>query len=239
MAPRTLYLVNRSTLSLITDDWRASFAAALAGQIRDDFAPAWGLAPWAVGVLAASDVIPADGVELAFFDDSDAPGLAGYHDKSPTGAPYGKVFVAGCTLDQIEQTASHEGLELPGNLEADTCVLGTDGVIRVRESCDPVEDMSYPRAGLRGQHAMSDFVLPTWFEPETPAGVAVDFLGKLTGPGTKTDGGYFLTVDPKTGAMQSNPPGALARAGKSHATSRPMKIARKLTRAMSARVRAA
>lgn len=223
---RTLVLVNRSTSPLVTPAWLASFAIALGKQIADDFAPAWDLAPWSVEVLSADDTRPEGAADLVIFDTSDDPRLAGYHDKTPDGRAYGRGFVGGGSLANLELTLSHEGLELLGNTEADLVVHGTDDVHRCREACDPCEDVSYPAEGSPGiTHTMSDFVFPTWFEPETPAGTPVDFRGALTKPGTKTSGGYFLEED-EHGNIVSTPLGAHRIGARAHPSSRPSKIAR-------------
>ena len=54
------------------------------------------------------------------------------------------------------------------------------------EVCDPVENDEYNIQNI----PMSNFILPSWFEPAMP-NQKYDYLGKLGAPCTLDSGGYF------------------------------------------------
>jgi hypothetical protein len=162
-------------------------AVALQRQLREHVAPAWGLAPTDEVAAGAAEV---DGAcTVAILQDADQADALGYHDKTPNGAPYARVFL-GPTLDaglSISSVVSHEVIEArldaACNLWADSERAGHEWAV---EGCDAVQDESYDLGG----YAVSDFVLPAFFDPGAKG--PYDYAEKLSAPFSLTAGGYTI-----------------------------------------------
>jgi hypothetical protein len=180
--------------------------AALQRQVSEHFAPAW-------GIDAALTFVPkgqqprAGSWWLVVLDDTDQAGALGYHDTTPDGLPMGKVF-AKTDLDNHlswSVTVSHELLEMLGDPDVNLTTFVQDtpktGKLYAYEVCDAVEDDQYAYA-IDGV-SVSDFVLPTYFEPGiagTAKGVQLDYCGHLTGAvPTLLSGGYIGQFDVSRG----------------------------------------
>src|SRR5579884_2751040 len=177
-------VINESTA--VTDADMPAVVAALQKQVSSEFAAAW-------GIDAALHWIPKEIQpnqafwQLVILDDSDQADALGYHETTADGLPLGKVFARTTLQDggQWSVTASHELLEMLADPEINLSVFVQDGATSGRlyayEVCDPVENDVYLIDGI----AVSDFVLPSWFEPAT-AGVTppapFDFLKQLRAP---------------------------------------------------------
>jgi hypothetical protein len=192
--PIRLGLVNDSTLVTDTDAKRMASAVSL--QVRRDFAPRWFRTPAPLAFYPSLAAVPADVWVLTLLDDSDEADALGYHDETPDGRVYARVFCrdtlthGGTVLkgpDSVSVTLSHEVLELLAdpnvNLWAD------DGRSRelALEVGDPVEASSYDIKGV----TVSNFVLQSYFDARSRAGV-YDFLGLLKKPWTMLPGGYQI-----------------------------------------------
>lgn len=156
----------------------ASYVAALQAFVDSYYAPVWNT-PCR---LVAASVIPTDHWALVFANDADVANALGYHDVTAQGLPIGKVFVA-TTLkagEDVSVTASHELAEMLVDPAINLCasrVKGADSTIYAYETCDAVEEKSFPV----GNFQMSDFVLQAYFEDFWPTGTRRDYLGVLPG----------------------------------------------------------
>lgn len=198
--PSTRYIqpiavINQSTL--VGDALCKVVVHSLQVQITRDFAPLWNI----IGELhffSKTDTVPADYWQMVLLDNADQAGALGYHDLTTTGLPLGKVFVATSSQDKVawSTTLSHELLEMLVDPYLDECSLfqKSDGsaALYALEVADPVEADSY----AIGDVAVSNFVLPEWFENFAPNHQKkFDFLGKLTAPFTMTPGGYCSVLN--------------------------------------------
>ena len=191
-------IVNDSDVVSAADARRV--VRALRQQAREHFAPAWGI--HAEVELATRPRIAPDAWVIAIVDDAAKGDYYGWHELSAAGKPLGKVYAADAIRDTggWSSTASHELLELLADPDMAVTVLdSSDRAARLYayEICDPVQDdrWSYSIGGVR----VSDFVLPTWFEPfHRRRSVRFDHTGKVTRPFQILAGGY-ATVDHVTG----------------------------------------
>lgn len=202
-SPITVGVVNQSTV--VTDADVRRMTAAVNIQVRRDFAPRWFRVPAPVRYYHSLATTPADVWLVVVLDDADQAGALGYHDETPDGRPYARVFAkptlanGGTVLvgaNSVSVTLSHEVLELLAdpnvNLWAD------DGAAReiALEVGDPVEATSYDvtRTTQSGTDvvAVSNFVLQSYFDVQSQAGV-YDFLGLLHRPWSMLPGGYLIT----------------------------------------------
>ncbi|MFN8028241.1 MAG: hypothetical protein U0W40_18325 [Acidimicrobiia bacterium] len=169
-----------------------AIAAALTVQVERDFAPAWGVRPVPVTVGGR-------GEKLHFFDSAHAAGDMGWHQVDAHGRPYAHVYsspsiAAGSGWvqgpDAISTTASHEVLELLVDPGANAYVFDGERRLWAQEVCDAVQAGTY---GIRVGHttvAVSNFVLPAFFNPWAPP--PYDHLGVLERPFSIAKGGYAM-----------------------------------------------
>jgi len=170
---------------------------ACAGQLRRHVAPFWDMVPASVVFYADPHHVPAGADLLAILDDADQADVLGYHDETPDGKAYGRVFVApvldngGTSLTgslSVSAVLSHEVCEWFGDRFVNLWADNGSGEEYAVELCDPVEQDSYDLAGV----AVSNFVTKRYFDHLAPTGVQVDYLGNLTHPFSMTPGGYVL-----------------------------------------------
>jgi hypothetical protein len=116
--------------------------------------------------------------EILVVDAADVADALGYHDVSPEGKPYGKVFIDVCQKFNVPwiSVLSHEVLELVLDPGANQWAHDPTGKLWAYEACDAVQDHLYT---LNGQQ-VSNFVLPNFFIPGSKP--PYDYLGKLTKP---------------------------------------------------------
>ena len=204
----------------VTAEWLQGCAAAVAVQLARDVCPAWGLRAPEVDTFIAGHIgaTAADALPIVVMRDSDSAGLLGYHNVMRDGRPFARVFTAGQGLDGISCTISHEAIEALCDTTCDVWIGD-----RVLEPADAVEDQTYPIAVGGVTYAMSNFVLPAWYQADSRG--PWDYLKKLSGPLTRTDGGYVI-LRGADGKPTTDPP-MRNRPEKQHAASR---TARRLAR---------
>jgi len=205
--------ISTRDLAFLTDAW---------DRQAKEFADDWGV-PY-TPVIYYSDVselpIASGDVRLLTIADTiDAPGALGYHDNV-----LGLIFARVLARNNAE-AATHEICEEEGDPECDLWMPMGDGREVAKEACDPVEADSYPQVaevgGDRRQILVSNYVLPSWFDPNGTA--PFDRMGLLTAPLSMTPGGYMIVRD-EVGRISN----VFAQGEKSHAT-----MARKLAQPSS------
>jgi hypothetical protein len=190
-------LQNLSTVPALTSSALVAIAKAIQIQLTSHVCPAWDLRVSRVRALNKGQRCPGDEWPVVFLDDADAAGALGYHDVTPDGRPYARVFVrttldAGGTIQRgplsVSSVASHEIVEVLGDAWARYWSDLPDAGEVALELCDPVEDTSYEVGGV----SLSNFVLPAWFDVGNNRG-PFDHLKLLMAPFSCTDGGYLIT----------------------------------------------
>jgi hypothetical protein len=171
--------------ALLTDAEVASYVVAQQIQIMRDFGPLWGIEATCV-FAAPGDAIPAGAWQVWFKDHTDQAGALGYHDDK--GNPISYVFVADDLADGVSWTVTgaHETLEMLGDPQI-TRVVDVDGFQYAYEACDACEDDQFAYS-INGQ-LMSDFMLPSWFDPNGKA--PFTFRNTIAAPLTLAAGGYI------------------------------------------------
>src|SRR5262245_1036494 len=174
----------------------AKVAAALQTQVLRDVFPAW-------GVLATVDAFASlDQVPLTYYPmiirDQLPPGAGGIHlDKNFT--PYALIKAS----NRWSLTASHEALEMLcdpfGNrLQPAPSLKSDQGLVEfLVEVCDPSEAVSF--SYLIDGVVVSDFYLPTYFEPVINDRVRYSFTGACERPLDVRNGGYLSWRNPADG----------------------------------------
>ena len=200
MRNKTLISVlNRSDKSVVKDHVLDDFVhQALQPQVADDFFPAWRVDAQVMFV----DKPIRNSWWLVILDKTDQKEWLGYHLTSE-GMPLGKVFAK--TIHEAGYnwtvTASHELLEMLADPEDNRMIsygafvpgnLPHAGKKSARfyamEVCDPCssEECAYQKGG----YSVSDFILPSWYEKEAPAGQLFDCNRKIQRPFDLFNTGY-------------------------------------------------
>lgn len=178
-------------------------AAQLA--IDRDFAPHWSGAT--LRYAAPGTPIQADEWRLVFVDHADQADALGIHDLTDTGLPIMKIFFADVIADKAnwQVTATHEIFEaVVDPLLNQTVRVTIDGIEYeyAKEVADAPED---DRWGQRvGGHLASNFVTPSWFDPNGKPPFTGYPCAQITAPLMLADGGYIgrREVAPAAGEWQ-------------------------------------
>src|SRR5258706_7148955 len=113
-------IVNHAN-SLITDEQAQNAIRAINRQIREDFAPYWGMsAPLRLEGRSVESPNPLEVADMRgdaviyLWDKADVPNAIGYHFQNNQGIPFGFVFadIAQAIGEPWSVTLSHEALEL-------------------------------------------------------------------------------------------------------------------------------
>ena len=200
--PPIIAIVNHSTL--VTQAQAQTMTNVVASQVYWQAAPGWRRAPSTVRFYASESLAPAGSWVIGILDDADQAGDLGWHTEDSTGRVYGRVFAkpaidAGYkVLDgpyAVSTTLSHEVLETFGDPNANGWADNGSGELSALELCDAVESDWYELTlGSGEKAAVSNFLLPDWFDPQAPAGRQFDWMKHCTAPFQMTKGGYVVVM---------------------------------------------
>ena len=169
-----------------------AIAEALTTQVQRDFAPAW-------GVEAARFTVGGRGDKIHFFDSAREADDFGWHVTDDRGLPYAHVFAAASInhgndwtkgAEAVSVTASHEALEMLADPRANEFCFDGRRRLWAREVCDPVQSREYKILTEDKRVAVSNFVLPAYFNPW--AAGPYDHLRVLDEPFSIHEGGYAV-----------------------------------------------
>jgi len=176
-------------------------------QVRDHVAPGWSVQPPTVSFLQGDASVRYDAL-IGILDDADQAGDLGWHTEGPDADVYGRVF-AGPVLanggnalsDQLSvcSVLSHEVIETIGDAFCNSWAQQGEGAMSAWELCDPVEGDSYEvtvttEHGTRVTGTVSDFLLPSWFNPEADGKDPFDYLRLLSSPFQVRGTGYVISM---------------------------------------------
>lgn len=191
-------VVNHSTL--ITNQQVQTMVQACAYQVRYHVDPAWGRSA-AVIYYPSDTVVPSGTHIIGIFDNADQPGVLGWHTEDAGESIYGRVFAkpvldnGGDALTKtlsVASVLSHEVCELLGDPNCNLYAQDANGNLHAVELCDPVETASYPVLVGTTHVTVSDFVLPSWFDPDAKLSDKFSYLGRVHAPFTLDHGGYEI-----------------------------------------------
>jgi hypothetical protein len=192
-----IMFVNESSLPEATVE---RIATACDFQMQIDIVKAWrGDVRCLYGGNVNNVVIKPGDFILHLLDTSDQQGALGYHDEDGNEVPFGKVFVK--TAQQYGQqpsgVCSHEAMELAIDEHVNLTAMTGDGMrLYAYEVADACQGNDYvPTGSPYTDMPVADFVVPSWFDPHTPATEATDFRGALKGPFTIGPQGYMDYLD--------------------------------------------
>lgn len=178
-------IINKS--SEVTDKEVARHTPNLEVQVREHFAPLWGIG--STVEFFPNGRVPQTYMRIVLLDTSDEAEFLGYHDLTPSGRAQSKVFCKGLGK-KWTVTASHEILEMIADRYVNKAVTlelkNGDMRLYAVEVCDPVQEQSY----WIGRTEVSNFVTEAWFYPAQKKWSQYDYMKKLHAPFTLSRGGY-------------------------------------------------
>lgn len=202
MTSKRLYVVNESSHVSLIDAKKMVEAVNL--QLRDNFKPLWGtervVVEYHSGDLAnVQATAPPGSWVIGILDNSDQAGALGWHSVDDQDRIYGEIFAepslqAGSTAltgtYAISSVLSHEACEIEGDVFCNLFADSGRGYSVAYETCDPVEADVYDINGV----AVSNFVLPSWFDPNALPGTRLDYLNRTKAPFSMSPGGYWVQM---------------------------------------------
>jgi hypothetical protein len=173
-----------------------TMTAAIATQIQADVAPVWNRAPATVTFYSNASAVPAGAYGVAIVQTiNDQPqGVVGYHTENWGVVAAQPILANAQTLTgdwSVSSTLSHEVLEMFIDPACNLLAVDGQGSAYSLEVCDPVEAPTYTVNGV----SVANFVTPSWFDPQPPAGARFDKLGQVTAAFTIAAGGYANYVN--------------------------------------------
>lgn len=200
-------IINHS--KIITNAQANVMTKAVQKQITSHVAPAWEYKPATVSFYADQKQVPAKSCVVGIFDQPTQANALGYHSEdndvidgfifvSPVLDNKGVVLYDSTNPQNVSVASvlSHEVCEMFGD---EFATYWADGPIIPQgnqyalELCDPVESDSYTIKIGKDMVSISNFVYPSWFNPQaTNADAPFDYLKKLTAPFSMTPGGYMI-----------------------------------------------
>jgi hypothetical protein len=209
----------------------AIVAAAIGEQVNRHFAPCMGVLGPLTWIRAGTwaDVQPWEWV-LTLDGCEDSLGDLGYHQVTAAGTPVMRIFPGVSAMGGVPWSvdASHEILETLVDPLLTRVAFSPNGVCWTYEVCDPVAADMY---GI-GLVPVSNFVLPSYFEPLRYSGPPFDFMGLLSAPFQIRTGGYNQYLGPGGWAELRCAPTAPGRASAAH---RGRRVRRRVATRQSAR----
>lgn len=185
----------------VTDAQVRLIAKACHLQIQKHVAPLYAFEPWPVRFYTKEKYAPKDSCVILILEDAGKADALGFHDETPKGRRYGRVFTRFLLDDDgtlhdgaysVSVILSHECIEAFIDPDINIWAEGESGEMWAYEACDPVQEDAYNMRVDGETIAVSNFVLPAWFDKENPKGTRFDYMRKLKKPFTFTKGGYAL-----------------------------------------------
>lgn len=142
-------------------------------QCARDFCPRYDLPVPTFRIFDALSDVPAIGWDIiVFLPSSDIANALGYHSETPDGRPFARIFTVGLSLADIEETFSHETLELLLDPSCNRYAMAPNGDLWPIEASDAVQGQRYYIDLGDGSDpvAKADFVCPAFWDSLAPSG---------------------------------------------------------------------
>ena len=187
-------ILNQSNGAVADADVK-TMTEAITTQIQD-VATAWNRAPATVTFYNSASAVPAGayGVAIVPTIDGQPAGVVGYHAENWGVVAAQPILANAQTLTgdwSVSSTLSHEVLEMFIDPACNLLAVDGQGSAYSLEVCDPVEAPTYTVNNV----SVSNFVTPSWFDPQAPTGARFDKQGQVTAAFTIAAGGYANYVN--------------------------------------------
>jgi hypothetical protein len=200
-------VINESTM--VTNAQVQTMCQAIQIQLNLHVLPAWNMKAATITFYADKTKVPGYAWVVSMLDTTTQAGALGYHEEDndvvdafifaqPVLTNGGAVMVynpANPGQYLVSSTLSHEVCEMIGDRFANAFVVGANGTtMYCQELCDPVEDGTYAITVAGQSIGVSNFIFPSWYNPEATvkANAPFDYMSKLKAPFTMTAGGYII-----------------------------------------------
>ena len=204
-------VINESTM--VTNAQVTTMCQAIQIQLNLHVLPAWNMKAATITFYADKTKVPGYAWVVSMLDNSTQAGALGYHsldsDKVDAFIFAAPVLQNGGTVMvfnpkdpsqyTVSATLSHEVCEMVGDRYAGGFSQGPQisaGNLYCQELCDPVENDSYGVTVGTTVVSVSNFLFPSWFNPQATKALNApfDYLAKLTAPFTMDAGGYIIVA---------------------------------------------
>ena len=187
-------ILNQSN-GAVADADVATMEAAITRQIQA-VASAWNREAATVTFYSDAGAVPAGayGVAIVPTIDGQPAGVVGYHAENWGVVAAQPILANAQTLTgdwSVSSTLSHEVLEMFIDPACNLLAVDGQGSAYSLEVCDPVEAPTYTVNNV----SVSNFVTPSWFDPQAPAGARFDNQRQVTAAFTIAAGGYANYVN--------------------------------------------
>ena len=187
-------ILNQSN-GAVADADVATMEAAITRQIQA-VASAWNREAATVTFYSDAGAVPAGayGVAIVPTIDGQPAGVVGYHAENWGLVAAQPILANAQTLTgdwSVSSTLSHEVLEMFIDPACNLWADNGQGTCYSLEVCDPVEAPTYTVNNV----SVSNFVTPSWFDPQAPTGARFDKQGQVTAAFTIAAGGYANYVN--------------------------------------------
>jgi len=187
-------ILNQSN-GAVADADVATMEAAITRQIQA-VASAWNREAATVTFYSDAGAVPAGayGVAIVPTIDGQPAGVVGYHAENWGLVAAQPILANAQTLTgdwSVSSTLSHEVLEMFIDPACNLLAVDGQGSAYSLEVCDPVEAPTYTVNNV----SVSNFVTPSWFDPQAPTGARFDKQGQVTAAFTIAAGGYANYVN--------------------------------------------
>lgn len=196
-------LLNNSVRYKTKPNILRQIAEAVDKQLSTQVAAGWGVSPWNCQFIEDISKVPVGAYRLVIFDSADQANALGYHGQDALGNPYGRVFVNPIISNggtdilgslSVSAVVSHEACEIMLNPEINCWRQDKSGILYCQELCDAVQGDTYNINISNGSVAVSNFLLPAWFDYAPVTGSKFDFMGRLSRPFSLSRGGYVIMM---------------------------------------------
>lgn len=202
-------IINKSTL--VSNAEVQIMTAAIQIQLDLHFLPAWNLKTATVQFYSNVKNIPGYAWVVSILDNATQAGALGYHEENndtinafifaePVLSNGGAILQfdpVNSTQYTVSATLSHEILEMVKDTYTNSFCVGPQvpaGNLYCLEVCDPVESLSYSVVVDGYQVSVSNFIYPSWINPDATLAknAPFDYLKQLSSPFTMASGGYII-----------------------------------------------
>lgn len=197
-------VINESTM--VSNNDCDLMAKAIQIQLNLHVLPAWNVKAGTITFYPDKTKVPGWAWVVSILDNPDVANALGYHDET-NDAVDGFIFCqpvlsnGGVVLYDhvhpqnvsVSSVLSHEVCEMVGDRFANGW-QDNGNTSYAQELCDPVQGDSYAIVVSGVSVSVSNFIFPSFFNPEakTPVNMPFDYLKKLTAPFTMSKGGYLI-----------------------------------------------
>ena len=196
-------LINKSTKYKKNNEVLKLISKAIDEQISIHLEGEYNLNGWKFIFVEDESKVSKKSHKIYLFDDVEQAENLGFGIEDSDKLNYGQVFInpilnSGGTEFKSENSISvqisHEACEIVADPEVNCWHQMKDGRLIAKEICDPVDGDFYTINVSGTEIAVSNFLLPSWFDSNSKSNDKFDYKGTLKEPFSLTDNGYMIQI---------------------------------------------